>query len=544
MHATSHDRSRRFRGSWAAVATTTVLAVVAVVTVLSVPDASGASSGATPAAAPPVAAVPTAATGPTTARAVTARTPTAHAVTAGAAVVGIATTPSGSGWLAYDNGAASPFGGTPSLEGAPGRLNRPVVGTTSTPDGGGYWLVASDGGVFSFGDARFHGSTGSLRLAKPVVGMAATPDGAGYWLVGSDGGVFSFGDARFHGSAAALGAVVVGMAPSPGGYTLASTRGPLIFTGSGLSPSAAPANPGGGFHGVYEYAGANSAADAADPDIAGVVLDYYWSQIEPTKGDYDWSVLTDAMAPWVAHGKKVILRVATAGQPGWDPPYSGSGTPSWVYADGARAVNDNGETVPVYWDGAYLADLSTFIAAYAAEFDGNPSVAMVEAGVGMGGETMPQTNLSANGLATWDSVGYSASTWLATVEAISTAYRRDFTRTPVYALLTSSFLGPGGNWPDYQALASWYAGAVPAWGLQNDALSAHSTLPDPTAWAGAGGLALEQAQKTSVSGDTLAADAYNGLAEHAAYLLIYRNDIENPAYAGTLAELASLATPG
>ncbi len=40
-------------------------------------------------------------------------------------------------------------------------------------------------------------------MNKPVVGMAATPDGQGYWLVASDGGVFSFGDAGFHGSAAA-----------------------------------------------------------------------------------------------------------------------------------------------------------------------------------------------------------------------------------------------------------------------------------------------------------------------------------------------------
>jgi hypothetical protein len=71
----------------------------------------------------------------------------------------------------------------------------------ATPDGKGYWLVASDGGVFSYGDAIFYGSTGSLALNKPVVGMAATPDGVGYWFVASDGGVFSYGDAGFYGSA-------------------------------------------------------------------------------------------------------------------------------------------------------------------------------------------------------------------------------------------------------------------------------------------------------------------------------------------------------
>ena len=31
-----------------------------------------------------------------------------------------------------------------------------------TPDGGGYWLVASDGGIFTFGDAQFYGSTGGI----------------------------------------------------------------------------------------------------------------------------------------------------------------------------------------------------------------------------------------------------------------------------------------------------------------------------------------------------------------------------------------------
>jgi hypothetical protein len=43
----------------------------------------------------------------------------------------------------------------------------------TTPDGKGYWLVASDGGIFSFG-APFYGSTGAMTLNKPMVGMAAT----------------------------------------------------------------------------------------------------------------------------------------------------------------------------------------------------------------------------------------------------------------------------------------------------------------------------------------------------------------------------------
>jgi hypothetical protein len=59
----------------------------------------------------------------------------------------------------------------------------------------GYWLVASDGGVFSFGGAGFFGSTGGQPSASPVVGLAATPDGGGYREVERNGLVESFGDA-------------------------------------------------------------------------------------------------------------------------------------------------------------------------------------------------------------------------------------------------------------------------------------------------------------------------------------------------------------
>ena len=70
----------------------------------------------------------------------------------------------------------------------------------ATPDGKGYWLVASDGGIFTYGDAAFYGSTGGLTLNRPIVAMAATPDGKGYWLVASDGGIFTYGDAAYYGS--------------------------------------------------------------------------------------------------------------------------------------------------------------------------------------------------------------------------------------------------------------------------------------------------------------------------------------------------------
>ena len=84
--------------------------------------------------------------------------------------------------------------------------NTATVSLTVTAPTQGYWLVASDGGIFTFGDAGFFGSTGGQPLNKPIVGMARTPSGHGYWLVASDGGIFAFGDAavlRLHGRPAA-----------------------------------------------------------------------------------------------------------------------------------------------------------------------------------------------------------------------------------------------------------------------------------------------------------------------------------------------------
>jgi hypothetical protein len=130
----------------------------------------------------------------------------------------------------FSYGSAGFYGSTGAL-----RLNQLIVGMAATPSDHGYWLVAADGGLFSYGDARFFGSTGALRLNRPIVGMAPTPSGNGYWLVASDGGMFSFGDAGFFGSTGALrlNRPIVGMAPTPSGngYWLVASDGGIFAFG-------------------------------------------------------------------------------------------------------------------------------------------------------------------------------------------------------------------------------------------------------------------------------------------------------------------------
>ncbi len=150
--------------------------------------------------------------------------------------------------------------------------------TTSPPTSAhGYWLVGSDGGIFSFGSAQFHGSTGGIALQRPVVGISPTADNAGYWLVASDGGIFAFGDAGYFGSIPGAGlapagsglphslnAPIVGIVPSSdgGGYFMVASDGGVFAFGDAHFAGSCP--------GVGGCAG---AAAAVVPDASG---NGYW----------------------------------------------------------------------------------------------------------------------------------------------------------------------------------------------------------------------------------------------------------------------------
>jgi hypothetical protein len=178
----------------------------------------------------------------------------------------MAATPDGQGyWLVASDGGIFSFGDA-TFFGSTGaiHLNQPIVGMAATPDGHGYWLVASDGGIFSYGDATFFGSTGAIHLNRAIVGMAATPGGRGYWLVASDGGIFSFGDASFFGSTGAihLDQPIVAMTPSPdaGGYWLVASDGGLFTFGD--TP----------FYGSLGGTGATVEGIVVTPDSGGYML--------------------------------------------------------------------------------------------------------------------------------------------------------------------------------------------------------------------------------------------------------------------------------
>ena len=80
------------------------------------------------------------------------------------------------GWLPPMAGCSPLAAPSSTVQREESSSTSPSSAMAPTPDGGGYWLVASDGGIFAYGDARFYGSTGAMPLNKPIVGMAPTPE--------------------------------------------------------------------------------------------------------------------------------------------------------------------------------------------------------------------------------------------------------------------------------------------------------------------------------------------------------------------------------
>jgi hypothetical protein len=220
-------------------------------------------------------------------------------------VVAAAALDDGSGYYEVDaQGDVAAFGAATCYGAMTGvHLNQPIVGMAVDRNTGGYWLVAADGGVFSF-NAPYLGSMGGTPLNKPIVGMTATLNGTGYWLVASDGGVFSF-DAPFQGSMGGtpLNKPVVGMSldRATGGYWLVASDGGVFSFNAPFFGSTgdivlnqpmvgiAPVSDGSGYRlvaadgGVFSYNapfyGSMGGTPLNKPVIAGLndnSYDGYW----------------------------------------------------------------------------------------------------------------------------------------------------------------------------------------------------------------------------------------------------------------------------
>jgi subtilisin family serine protease len=140
-------------------------------------------------------------------------------------------------WMVASDGRVYSFGGAPFL-GSPRRSLAPgsAVDLEPTPSDGGYWIADAAGGVYGYGNARYHGGlpAGALGPGESVTSISATPSGNGYWLFTTTGRVFPFGDAGAFGDLRSLrlNGAVLDSIPTPSGrgyYMVAADGGIFAF---------------------------------------------------------------------------------------------------------------------------------------------------------------------------------------------------------------------------------------------------------------------------------------------------------------------------
>lgn len=123
----------------------------------------------------------------------------------------------------------------------------------------------------------------------------------------------------------------------------------------------------------------------ANPYISGVQLTYDWKHLEPTPGSYRWDIVDADIAPWAAVGKKVWIEIQTANKRTYAQ--APRGFPQWliqapynVPTVGTYHIDSSGTEhtqYPVFWNPTYQQRYESFIAAFAARFDGHPSIEFV-----------------------------------------------------------------------------------------------------------------------------------------------------------------------
>ena len=137
-------------------------------------------------------------------------------------------------------------------------------------------------------------------------------------------------------------------------------------------------------HGLYEFGSYPGSAGLTSPHSAGTNPLFYWSELEPGEGAYNWGPLDQALAAAAAKGKTVIPRVYT-NVAGW-----GQATPTWVFDAGAAWYynsdfsRDNGMRQPAPTDPVFTAKFASFLTRLGARYDGDARIEFFQTNAGMG----------------------------------------------------------------------------------------------------------------------------------------------------------------
>ena len=368
------------------------------------------------------------------------------------------------------------------------------------------------------------------------------------------------------------------------GYQIATAPPPAIIAASGFNDTTSPF---GAFYGIFQFQGqdtnvppytnaynadpANGTvtspptftanSNAANPLVFGASIGYTWSQLEPSEGTYNWTLIENDMTWWAAQNKQCLLRVMTGGTKKNDSsvPHFGKtcykATPQWVFDAGSASVTvsgtggaNDGTIYPVYWDSTYLAKYEAFITAFAARYDGDPRVHSVMIGLGCFGEGLIDESggtLAQQLAYGWTAAGYTQAVWTTAYTTIIAAHKAAFKSTPLTVECGTTYIDWNSTYNENTIIA--VALQYNIW-LQDNGMVNKLSYPQSIqhhsnpAWVVTPNLE-EQLKSAIQEGSVLSDDMAQNTAFGGLIAFIYTADINNiPANSATLAQYANAVT--
>jgi hypothetical protein len=358
---------------------------------------------------------------------------------------------------------------------------------------------------------------------------------------------------------------------------LALASAMLAFPGDSAAQDRVTPSPIDGIYAVIQPdvpIGKNEmgAALLTDPNIDGVFLRNTWQNIQPRRGEFNWSYLDTQIKMIAETGKKASIGVA-----------AGAFTPNWVYYEAGaqsfqtvtqlKALRDfcSPITLPVPWDPTYLDLWTEFIRAFGAHFANNRVISLVKMdGINFqtwevtlprsrGGmvQSLERTCSLPDDILHWQLAGYTSTKVVEAFRRIAAAYARGFPTQPLAIMTDAGSFPPIGSSGNIEPAASNIAitdflrigrdmlGA--RFVAQNNALSARGANRDIAAFARANRIGYQtewfvtrdQHCYMSRKGNcdefsTLQNTVENALGAHASYIELFPKDIGNPAFSAIL----------
>lgn len=288
----------------------------------------------------------------------------------------------------------------------------------------------------------------------------------------------------------------------------------------------------------------------ANQYVSGTNILLYWTQLEPnSEGSFDWTPLETPLNHWASAGKNSILRVSVSGQVVWNAPYSGQGTPSWVFSAGVQKINNksaggDGTIMPVYWNSTFLTKLTGFIQALANKYDGDSRLSGIQVAVGMGGECKTDTGNydKMKKLQLMQSFGYTDALWQQYIHSIVDLYCNTFKKTQLMMASDTDYIGGTAGYSQDDTI-NYILGkntsSSSLW-IQNDGLVVNQSIRSRLAYAFTQILAVQEQRGSTLgtkpSGDTMKQDldlaaGNSGDVSPASsgIFLVFKDDLNNSA---------------